>query len=167
MNVCKCRRSFFVSQKITISWNILADDDGFLGKVKGADRVTEAQKTEITRLRLQGAKHKEIAEKTGLSVSSIVSYCHRNKLAEYTTLRVCRFCGKIYDSSEYNKRKDYCSESCYYKWWIRKNGGRKRTMYPSSCRHCGKAFFSIAKKQKFCSASCYHLSRRKGDHHEA
>ena len=134
--------------------------------VKGADYVTELQKTDIITLRSRGLKYKEISDKTGVNISTVISYCRRNATKLDSNRNFCGFCGKEYDVDNYHRRKGFCSDGCYYKWWLKQNDGRKRTNYKKKCANCGKAFTSLSKHQKFCSADCYHRSRQRGFSYE-
>ena len=80
--------------------------------------------------------------------------------------KVCPICGKRFEVQPSNKRIQYCSKQCYYKW--RKSGGYSGEKNPcwkpkvkKTCELCGKQFaVKPARKDtaKFCSYRCLGLS---------
>jgi hypothetical protein len=74
-------------------------------------------------------------------------------------IKKCPMCGKEFNGL---KNQTYCSMAC-----VSKIGNNKKTQNhineidkPKVCQHCGKEFYSVQKKTKFCSTDCWHNSKR-------
>ena len=110
--------------------------------------MTEADKTQIIKLRAKGCSYKKISAETGISENSIKSFFKRNK-------DFCPVCGIPLIG------KKYCSDKCRISWW-NKHPHRTSAMIECKCETCKKTFFAYpSKARKYCSKKCYGKSCRK------
>ena len=105
-------------------------------------KMTTNQKIVIEELRSENYSYSIIAQKLGLSVNTVKSYClwhsvitsnvPRKNKAEKAALRVCEQCGKIIESqSQASKR--FCSAKCRTAFWnVQKMLARKAGESPLS-----------------------------------
>ena len=130
--------------------------------------MTESQKKQVLQLRSAGVSFAEIADQTGLTASSLRTFCSRNKAPKQiikpvvtpTGLTVCAECGGIILDNHTTREKRFCSQKCYRRWYHR-NVESQRTQYRSVCLVCGSEFYVSSKKnQQYCSMACYQKSRR-------
>ena len=122
--------------------------------------MTNHQKTELDRMRRQGATPATIAEKLDLPLATIRSYIYRHPLQE--TESVCPNCGKAIASGRgARKKRRFCSDSCRMAWWnSHPTEINRQAYYPLTCQHCGKDFMSYGNKnRKYCSRECYAQAR--------
>ena len=121
--------------------------------------MTNHQKTEIDRMRRQGANAPSIAEKLELPLATIRSYIYRHPLKNQET--VCPACGKPVLAETRGKKRRFCSDSCRMAWWnSNQDQINRRAFYALTCQHCGKDFMSYGNKnRKYCSRECYTQSR--------
>ena len=118
--------------------------------------MTEFQKNKIDECRENGMTITEIADATGISVSAIKSYLSRKNETH------CKYCGAALTQTEGYKEKQFCNQSCYFRWRYER-GELKRTVYEKKCAHCGKPFTAVSKKErKYCSRACFRKSRGGG-----
>ena len=130
--------------------------------------MTDDEKKQITILRRDGMGYGKIAQKTGVSVNTVKSFCRRNNLTVSTGEKsVCECCGKQIEQTPGQKRKRFCSDSCRNKWW---NGHldlvKRKAVYTFTCPNCGKVFKAYGNSQrKFCCHACYIEYRFGGGRH--
>ncbi len=130
--------------------------------------MTEHQKQQIQRMRVDGISYSKISESLSISENTIKSYCKRNKLAALTIKApeikanaFCKECGKPLEIMPARKPRKFCSDSCRLKWWNRHTDlVANRTVNHMVCPCCGKDFKSYGtSKRKYCSHGCYIASR--------
>jgi hypothetical protein len=132
--------------------------------------MTNEQKMKIVSLRTQGNSLAEIADKLGLPIGTVKSFCSRNHLVAEAALDVenlrpqpspegakCKKCGAPLGQRPHHRQKLFCSDKCRLSWWhdnrhLAKNTERK------TCLSCG-ASFTADGSRKYCSHSCYVKAR--------
>ncbi|MSV23686.1 helix-turn-helix transcriptional regulator [Selenomonas sp. WCA-380-WT-3B 3/] len=122
--------------------------------------MTDKEKEEIAHLRRSGMGYGKIAEFMSLSISTVKSYCIRNKLTAGGGQMVCLECGKPIIQPPEQKGKKFCSDACRIKWWNHHTWLMKAN---NVCAHCGKPFHG-RKDRKYCSHACY-IAERFGEAH--
>ena len=141
--------------------------------------MTESQKSKIIKLRAAGNGCKAIANKLGMSVNTVKSFCKRNNIDAETAARLtekpageithCENCGKDVQQVKGRRFKRFCSDQCRAAWWNRNLGlVKRRAFYKIVCKHCGKEFQVYGdRRRKYCSYDCYIKDRfRGGEHHD-
>ena len=120
--------------------------------------MTAEQKLDILRLRKEGMKTKDIAEKVRLSEPNVKKILHDVHDDE----TICLNCGAIIKKSKYKPRK-YCSPKCKFEYYkLHPEITAKKTYHRLICQCCHREFLSYAKaKRKYCSKSCASKSRFK------
>lgn len=91
--------------------------------------MTDADKTQIIKLRAKGFSYKKISAETGISENTIKSYFKRNT-------NLCPVCGNPLIG------KKYCSDKCRISWW-NKHPHRTSAMIECQCENCKKTFLLI------------------------
>ena len=87
--------------------------------------MTEIQKKQVLQLRAKGVSFPKISAQTGLSVSSLKTFCSRSKAPmqcgdapvtepEY---HVCLECGIIIPDGDKTQVKRFCCQKCYRRWY--------------------------------------------------
>lgn len=127
--------------------------------------MNKTERETVMRLRGDGMGYKEIADKTGLSINTIKSFCRRN-LAQSSPAdkeNTCLQCGAALTHIPHRKKKKFCSDSCRMAWWnAHQELVNRKAVYHLTCQNCGKGFESYGNtKRKYCSRSCYGESRAK------
>ena len=137
--------------------------------------MTKSQKEIILTMRRALCSYTQIAEKTGLSVGTIKSYCYRNGLnAESlkSSSGLCKNCGKPILTPSKTRPRRFCSDACKTAWWNlhrydHKNSslikqfkcnvcGKEFAIKQFKCNVCGKEFADYSSTQrKYCSRICY------------
>ena len=131
-------------------------------------RLTEIEKTEIRRQRIEGVGYLRIANSMGISVNTIRSFCKRNDLAgrarKKDGVQPCKCCGSPVRQNPGRKEKKFCSDECRVKWWnAHQNQVNRNAVYEFTCAHCGKSFTAYGNDhRKYCSHDCY-IKDRFGD----
>ena len=121
--------------------------------------MTTQQMEKITEYRQAGYTQGQIAEMTGLSISSIKSFLRRH--AAVSSDDVCPVCGKAIRSKPHHKAKRFCSDHCRLRWWNSHPEQVNRTRHSQVCAQCGVTFETHIASQRFCSRSCASAARRK------
>jgi len=127
--------------------------------------MTEREKAMIRMYRNIGYGYGTIAEKLGVSKSTVSSYCRRNGLdgegakedkAELLD-NVCLECGKPLVQNKNKKPKKFCCNECRQKWWnSHPNRVKRKAYYKFTCVRCGKEFEAYGNNhRKYCSHECY------------
>ena len=131
---------------------------------------------EITLLRTERKSYGDIAERLGLSVNTVKSYCLRHDLGDnrimgpipsrntrlkpkrepHPLIGYCIECGTVFKQCKNGSRK-FCSKLCAGRW-NRKHGDGK---FKQICPICGKEYpvFDLQKPRKYCSQDCYRTAR--------
>ena len=122
--------------------------------------MTNEQKMLITSLRAAGFGYKRIADRVGVSVNTIKSYCKRkpdNEEVISEDIDTCQNCGKPVMQTPGRKRKKFCSDECRRQWWnSHLDLVDRRAIYEYTCPACGKHFSAYGNsKRKYCSHECY------------
>ena len=121
--------------------------------------MTDKDKKRLTELRGQGYTYQQIAEASGVVLSSVKMFFKRNNTPSDDG-GICAQCKKPLEKDA-PKKKRFCSEKCRIKWWAEhpeQLSNAREHQY--KCPACGKDFYSYM-PAKFCSLNCYHRSRRK------
>ena len=88
--------------------------------------MTDSQKIQIAKLRTAGEGYGKIAQKLGISLNTIKSFCRRNDLGvdtEISSAKVtkeisrCENCGQEIRQIAKQKRKRFCCDKCRNAWW--------------------------------------------------
>ena len=85
--------------------------------------MTSAEKKIIDQYRRQGMGSTEIAEKLGLSVNTVKSYCRRNAMetprasVDAAPSGLCKQCGALISGKQDKRGKQFCSDRCRRKYW--------------------------------------------------
>lgn len=121
--------------------------------------MTTQQMEKIKEYRQAGYTQGQIAEMTGLSVSSIKSFLRRH--VTVSSAEVCPMCGKAIRSKPHRKAKKFCSDRCRLRWWNSHPEQVNRTRHSQLCPQCGITFETHIASQQFCSRTCAAAARRK------
>ncbi len=125
--------------------------------------MTSAEKKLIDQYRHQGMGSTEIAEKLGLSVNTVKSYCRRNAMetamadASAAPSGLCKQCGKMISGKSDKRGKQFCSDKCRYQWW-HLHRGESINATEHTCLFCGQVF-RTNRQQKYCCHECYIMAR--------
>lgn len=122
--------------------------------------MTDKEKEAVVKLRASGLGYGKIAERMSLSISTVKSYCIRNKLVAGDAQQGCLECGKPIDQPVGCKGKKFCSDACRIRWWNHHTNLMKAN---AVCTHCGKSFHGRVGR-KYCSHACY-IAERFGEAH--
>lgn len=129
--------------------------------------MTEAQRKQITELRRSGYGYKKIAQVTGISDSTVKSFCKRNDIAPPVVVKVkegcCPQCGGEITQSGKTKKRRFCSDECRKQWWkAHPNLSSETAVYSFVCEECGTSFTAYGNsKRKYCCHDCYVQHRMK------
>ena len=133
------------------------------------EAMTNEQKMLIASLREEGLGYKRIADRVGISVNTVKSFCKRNDgkpaAMPKSDTSVCRNCGKKIMQTQGKKRRKFCSDECRRKWWnSHLDLVDRRAVYEYTCPGCGKKFSVYGDaNRKYCSHECY-VAHRYGGH---
>ena len=110
--------------------------------------MTADERIKLIRMKNEGCKYREMAQKLNISESAIKSFFKRNHSN-------CPVCGTIVAD------KKFCSDKCRTTWW-RKHPHKTTGMIECKCISCGRTFYAFPSKQrKYCSKQCYGKACRK------
>ena len=125
--------------------------------------MTDSQKQNIEKMRLQGVGYKRIGGALGLPVSTVKSFCQRNKLESGTApappeaaagTDICKHCGKPLEHTPKHRAKTFCSDKCRFAWHNARFDARRSFI----CAHCGAVFITRNNRsRKYCGHPCYIL----------
>ncbi len=122
--------------------------------------MTDLEKKQVEDLFKQGNGYKKIASLTGISLSTIKSFCRRIEsvvdIREGNWTR-CLQCSKKVIQVKGRKEKKFCSDSCRMKWWnSHQDQVKRRAVYEFTCQACGKPFTAYGNAhRKYCCRACY------------
>ena len=124
-----------------------------LGKSEGGICMKESDKKKIEELWLQGYGSTKIADKLGINVNTVKSFCRRHGLSgdrqqeKFNNLDIavkeprCKCCGSSIVWRSGAKKKIFCSNSCRMKWWnSHQELVDRKAEYDFVCRNCGRLF---------------------------
>ena len=123
------------------------------------------QKELVIALRNQGMSYKAISEKLGVPESYARTICSRaNRTSKSFPAGLCKECGAELVRTDGAKPKQFCSDTCRYRWH---NRLKLQKPYLCYCEECGAEFVSHGYPGKrFCSRECQTQARRKGKQSE-
>ena len=129
--------------------------------------MTEHQREEIQRLRLDGKSYTQISELLGLSRNTVKSVCQRNDFHSLegadaiADLYHCCNCGVPILQTIGRKHRRFCCAACRRTWWgMHRDTGKKKTTDKIVCEYCGRSFEDYAKNhRKYCCHACYIANR--------
>ena len=126
--------------------------------------MTDTQKQNIEKLRLQGMGYRRIANALDIPMSTVKSHCQRYKLpvgeiikipAKVADKTICKQCGKPLEQKPKAKPKFFCCDKCRYDYWNNSPAQRDSLRY-ILCAGCGTVFTSYeSRNRKYCGHSCY------------
>lgn len=142
--------------------------------------MTDYQKTQIMKLRAEGLGYGKIAQRLGISLNTVKSYCRRNNVngdivpidvavpAFSGEVTQCENCGRSIQQISKQKKKRFCCDACRNKWWnSHLDQVKRKTTYDFICPHCGKVFHVYGdNRRKYCSHECYIADRFGGGDNE-
>lgn len=141
--------------------------------------MTDYQKTQIMKLRREGLGYGKIAQRLGISLNTVKSFCRRNEInGDVTTesfvmltgeATACENCGREIQQIAKRKKKRFCCDKCRNEWWnSHLDQVKRKAVYHFRCTYCGKEFHIYGdRRRKYCSHECYIADRFKGgDVHE-
>lgn len=135
--------------------------------------MNEREKYQIKALRNQGLGYIKIAQRVGLSVNTVKSFCKRNSLEKVKPkLEInetkCEECGKTVIQRKGIRFKRFCCDKCRNSWWARnKDKVNYKNVQTLVCPACNKEFTAVGNKQrKYCCHDCYIKHRFGGEHGE-
>jgi IS30 family transposase len=125
--------------------------------------MTQLEREEILRLRLEGKSYTQIADKLQTSRNTVKSTCQRfgcqpNEITkEIHDSDHCRLCGTVLAQQATGKRKSFCSELCRRAWWKQHQDKRSfKSGVKAKCANCGRVFLDYEKnRRKYCCHACY------------
>ena len=125
--------------------------------------MTDSQKREVRKLRVNGAGYKSISSQTGISVGAIRAFLKKEGIKTEGSL--CLNCKKSITSIPGRKKKKFCSRECGLEWWHSHSYLiNKKALYTFTCLYCGESFTSYGQKgRKYCSHKCYIRARFGGN----
>ena len=132
--------------------------------------MTQKEREEVHRLRLEGKSYTQIAGIVRLSRNTVKSICQRLGIQPSETTEEkpdsahCKQCGVVLVQNATGKRKQFCSDLCRRVWW--KEHQDKRIMKSAvnvKCAFCGRDFKDYQKnRRKYCCHACF-IRARFGD----
>ena len=132
-----------------------------MSDTEGRFIMTREQKLMIMSLRDQGLGYKRIADRLGISINTVKSFCRRQKEKPHEEDRsgpfVCKYCGVTVRQTPGRKQKLFCSDKCRMKWWNEHPElVERKAFYERTCSNCGKVFSVYGNaKRKYCCHECY------------
>lgn len=133
--------------------------------------MTDEQKETIRGLRNQGLSYRQVSDETGISVSTLKSFCRRDFGKAAIKVKaphpagsgqaVCRFCGKPVIQTPGKRKREFCDDRCRSRYWVKHRSELpKKVTYTYTCAYCGKEFTVYGKRErKYCSQECYFADR--------
>lgn len=144
--------------------------------------MNNEEKQRIIDMKVSGKSANAISKELNISLNTVKSFLRRNKeninandkaneniivLSETrkseppTFDGKCLNCGKDIIQNDKTKKRKFCSEECKKEWWKHHTEClNKKAIYEIKCEGCSKTFKSYGNKnRKYCSHSCYIVSR--------
>lgn len=126
--------------------------------------MNDTQRLQVQKLRAEGYGYGKIAEKLGIGINTIKTYCRRHAIGgvavkpkEDDGQKFCLCCGIPVKQTAGRKEKKFCSDKCRNSWW-NSNLDRvnRKANYEFVCPNCRKTFTAYGNKnRKYCSHACY------------
>lgn len=130
--------------------------------------MTNNEKDMIRELRMQGLGYGKVAERMGLNLETVKSFCRRHGLCgEGKTLAglpdakfkyvYCKNCGTEIKQKPKRKKKLFCCDACRNHWWKEHPYMiNRKAYYDFTCPNCRKEFRTYGNsKRKYCCHECY------------
>lgn len=130
--------------------------------------MTNNDKEMIRELRMQGLGYGKVAERMGLNLETVKSFCRRHGLRGEGKLLAglpdakfkyvyCKNCGTEIKQEPKRKKKLFCCDACRNRWWKEHPYMIDRKAYYNfTCPNCGKEFRVYGNsKRKYCCHKCY------------
>ena len=119
--------------------------------------MTNHDKDQIRKLRLEGSGYGKIAQILNLPKSTVSSFC---KTMTNQSL-LCLHCNKKLKQTKGHRQKKYCSDECRMSYWkSNKAEFNRKPEYLVECFHCHTSFSTYQSlKRKYCSRDCYLKNR--------
>ena len=132
--------------------------------------MTQKEREEVLRLRLEGKSYTQIADIVRLSRNTVKSICQRMGIQPSETAGEkldsghCKQCGTVLVQNATGKRKLFCSELCRRDWWKQNQDKRiLKSAVKAKCASCGRVFEDYEKNhRKYCCHACF-IRARFGD----
>ena len=133
--------------------------------------MREDQKIQIARMRASGLGCRSIANKLGLSINTVKSFCRRKNINVHTAANYftvysgertkCENCGREIRQKVKQKKQRFCCDKCRNQWWnSHLDTVKRKAYYHIKCQNCGKDFEVYGDcRRKFCSYECYFQHR--------
>nr|DAR21899.1 MAG TPA: RNA polymerase sigma factor [Caudoviricetes sp.] len=131
--------------------------------------MNQKQKDRIAALRVEGVSYGKIADRLGLSINTVKSYCKRSLTetkADASPQKehakdTCLHCGQTLIQTPGHRQKKFCSASCRRNWWLNHPGVTTRSAeHDCTCFFCGRTFRYYGNQpRKYCSRTCYQKQR--------
>jgi len=129
--------------------------------------INEIQQEKIRLLRQRGKTYQEIGDATGISMSTVKSFCRRKGITilpqaepALPNLGFCLNCDKAVIQKEKQKPKKFCCPKCREMWWNKNRTLISRALQVVDCAYCGRAFEKYEKSsQRYCCRRCYVFDR--------
>lgn len=132
--------------------------------------MNQHQKECIAALRAEGISYGKIADRLGVSINTVKSYCKRslsgvtadNNQQKNHIKETCLRCGQTLMQTPGHRQKKFCSASCRHNWWLTHPGSTHRSAeHDCTCLCCGRIFRYYGNRpRKYCSRSCYQKQRK-------
>ena len=139
--------------------------------------MTNEQKVQIIALHKRGSSLTEVADKLGLPIGTVKSFCRRNQISSIAEVvpqpertsnldgtvettkpnEKCKRCGAQLEHTPHHRRKLFCSDKCRLAWWHENRNLGKGTS-DRTCQACSVTCTGDARR-KYCSHSCYIKAR--------
>ena len=137
----------------------------------GGVLMNDLQRGQIRVLRNEGISYSQIAQKLGISESTIKTYCRRHGLGSNEVkvapgkAKNCICCGIPVIQTSGRKEKKFCSDKCRMQWWNSNlDKVSRKAIYEFVCPACKKPFTAYGdKNRKYCCHECYVADRFRRD----
>ena len=151
-------------------------------KLTRSTEMTNEKKNQIIALHKRGSSLTEVADKLGLPIGTVKSFCRRNQISSTAEVvpqperipnsdeavemtkpdETCKRCGAQLEHTPHHRQKLFCSDKCRLAWWHENRHLAKGTS-ERTCPVCGITFAGD-RERIYCCHSCYIKARygRKG-----
>ena len=129
--------------------------------------MTQLQRDEILRLRIDGMSYTQIADELCISRNTVKSICQRIGIQPTAAAEEnhdsdhCKLCGAVLVQHATGKRKSFCSDLCRRTWWKQHQDQRNiKSGVKAKCANCGRIFSDYERnRRKYCCHACYIRAR--------
>ena len=128
-------------------------------KMTRSTEMTNEQKKQIVVLHNRGSSLTEVADKLGLPIGTVKSFCRRNQMTSTAEVvpqperipnsdgtvettkpnEKCKRCGAQLERTPHHRRKLFCSDKCRLAWWHENRNLGKGTS-DRTCQACSVTF---------------------------